>query len=161
MPDPEQPANDESSATSAESATPADPAADVDSRRRAEGIAAYASQFGIPEEEVIPFMAGMLGEHMAEEAQHSAATTWRDNALSRRDRSLIVIASLITQGGVDARLRGHLRWAPDNGVSREELDEMVALLAVYVGYPRASTGMELLREVLGTGEDTPGEEEGS
>jgi 4-carboxymuconolactone decarboxylase len=120
-----------------------------DSARRAEGIAAYASQFGIPEEEVIPFMAGLLGERMAEEAQHSAATTWRDNALSRRDRSLIVIASLITQGGVDDRLRGHLRWAPQNGVTREELDELVALLAVYVGYPKASTGMELLREELG------------
>lgn len=120
-----------------------------DSARRAEGIAAYASQFGIAEEEVIPFMAGLLGEHMAEEAQHSAATTWRDNALSQRDRSLIVIASLITQGGVDARLRGHLRWAPENGVTREELDEMVALLAVYVGYPKASTGMELVREELG------------
>jgi hypothetical protein len=37
MPEPDQPANDESSATPAESA------ADVDSRRRAEGIAAYAS----------------------------------------------------------------------------------------------------------------------
>lgn len=163
MPDPEQSANAESSATPAATSTEpaasaapggaARPAADADSRRRAEGIAAYASQFGIAEEEVIPFMAGMLGEHMAEEAQHSAATTWRDNALSRRDRSLIVIASLITQGGVDGRLRGHLRWAPENGVTREELDEMVALLAVYVGYPRASTGMELLREVLGSGDD--------
>lgn len=150
MSEPEQP-------TSAEpSGAPASP--DVDSARRAEGIAAYASQFGIPEEEVIPFMAGLLGEHMAAEAQHSAATTWRDNALSRRDRSLIVIASLITQGGVDARLRGHLRWAPENGVTREELDQLVALLAVYVGYPKASTGMELLREELGTGDgDTSSE----
>jgi 4-carboxymuconolactone decarboxylase len=128
------------------------PANDHDSARRAEGIAVYASQFGIPEEEVIPFMAGMLGEHMAAEAQHSAAPTWRDNSLSRRDRSLIVIASLITQGGVDARLRGHLRWAPENGVTREELEELVALLAVYVGYPKASTGMELLRDELGLGE---------
>jgi 4-carboxymuconolactone decarboxylase len=98
-------------------------------------------------------MAGMLGEHMAAEAQHSAATTWRDNALSRRDRSLIVIASLITQGGVDARLRGHLRWAPENGCTREELDELVALLAVYVGYPQASIGMEQLREELGTDDE--------
>ncbi len=132
---------------------------DHDSKRRAEGIAAYASQFGIPEGEVVPFMAGMLGEHMAAEAQHSAGPAWRDNALSRRDRSLIVIASLITQGGVDARLRGHLRWAPENGVTRGELDELVALLAVYVGYPKASTGMELLREELGAGEDGTGREE--
>ena len=155
---PERPTSAPPAATPPSPAEPGAPAAGVDSARRAEGIAAYASQFGIAEEEVIPFMAGMLGEHMAEEAQHSAATAWRDNALSRRDRSLIVIASLITQGGVDARLRGHLRWAPENGVTREELDELVALLAVYVGYPRASTGMELLREVLGTGDDTPASE---
>ena len=129
------------------------PTDERDSARRAEGIAAYASQFGLAEEEVVPFMAAMLGEHMAEEAQHSAAAAWRENALSRRDRSLIVIASLITQGGVDARLRGHLRWAPENGATREELEELVALLAVYVGYPKASTGMELLREELGTDED--------
>jgi 4-carboxymuconolactone decarboxylase len=134
-----------------------DGADERDSARRAEGIAAYANQFGIPEGEVKAFMADLLGEHMAEEAQHSAASAWRDNALSRRDRSLIVIASLITQGGVDARLRGHLRWAPENGVSREELDELVTLLAVYVGYPKASTGMELLREELGPmpGENDP------
>jgi 4-carboxymuconolactone decarboxylase len=117
--------------------------------RRGEGIAAYASQFGIPEEEVPAFMAAMLGEQMAEEAQHSAAAAWRENALSRRDRSLIVIASLITQGGVDSRLRGHLRWAGENGASREELEELVSLLAVYVGYPKASLAMELLREELG------------
>ena len=123
-----------------------------DSARRAEGIAAYASQFGISEEEVVPYMEQMLGPLMAEEAQHSAAAAWRDGALSRRDRSLVVVASLVTQGGVDARLRGHLRWAPENGVSRAELDELMALLAVYVGYPKASVGMEALRDELGAGE---------
>ena len=124
-----------------------------DSARRAEGIAAYASQFGLSEEETAPYMEQLLGSAMAEEAQHAAAAAWREGALSRRDRSLAVIAALVTQGGVDARLRGHLRWAPENGCTREELDELVALLAVYVGYPKASTGMELLREELGTGEE--------
>jgi len=122
----------------------------LDSERRARGIAAYASQFGLSEQEVVGHMDAMLGEHMAQEAQQAAAGAWRDgSALSMRDRSLIVIASLVTQGGVDARLRGHLRWAPENGATRAELDELMALLAVYVGYPKASTGMELLREELG------------
>jgi alkylhydroperoxidase/carboxymuconolactone decarboxylase family protein YurZ len=120
--------------------------------RRAEGIAAYASQFGVPEAEVPAMMAAMIGEQMAEEAQHSAAAAWRENALSRRDRSLIVIASLITQGGVDSRLRGHLRWALENGATREELEQLVSLLAVYVGYPKASLAMDLLREELGAGD---------
>ena len=129
---------------------------DHDSKRRAEGIAAYASQFGLSEEETAPYMEQLLGPAMAEEAQHAAAAAWREGgALSRRDRSLAVIASLVAQGGVDARLRGHLRWAPENGLSRAELDELITLLAVYVGYPKASVGMEALRDELGPG---PGEE---
>jgi 4-carboxymuconolactone decarboxylase len=123
-----------------------------DSARRAEGIAAYASQFGISEGEVGPFMDDLLGPAMAEEAQHAAAAAWREGALSRRDRSLVVIAALVAQAGVEPRLRGHLRWAPENGVTRAELDELMTLLAVYVGYPKASVGMEALRDELGAGE---------
>lgn len=123
----------------------------LDSERRARGIAAYASQFGLSEQEVVTHMDALLGPHMASEAQHAAAGAWQEGTLSMRDRSLIVIASLVSQGGVDARLRGHLRWAPQNGATRAELDELMALLAVYVGYPKASVGMELLREELGGG----------
>ncbi|HEY4278951.1 MAG TPA: carboxymuconolactone decarboxylase family protein [Conexibacter sp.] len=117
--------------------------------RRARGLRMYARQFGLSEEQVAAHMTEMLGPHMAEEAWQSGAGAWSDTDLSMRDRSLIVIAALVTQGGVDARLRGHLRWAPENGVTRAELDALMALLAVYVGYPRASTGMELLRDELG------------
>lgn len=126
---------------------------DPDGERRAEGIAAYASQFGLSEPETVAHMEQMLGAEMAREAQHAAAAAWREGALSRRDRSLIVIASLVSQGGVDSRLRGHLRWAPENGATRAELDELMALLAVYAGYPRASVGMEALREELGPDDD--------
>jgi 4-carboxymuconolactone decarboxylase len=117
--------------------------------RRARGLAMYASQFGMSEDEVAAHMTRMLGPRMAEEAWQSGAGAWSDEDLSMRDRSLIVIAALVTQGGVDARLRGHLRWALDNGATRAELDALMALLAVYVGYPRASTGMEVLQDELG------------
>jgi 4-carboxymuconolactone decarboxylase len=91
----------------------------------------------------------MLGERMAREAINAGGGAWVDDCLSLRDRSLVVVASLVTQGGADARLRGHLRWAVDHGATREELEALIALLAVYVGYPRASTAMELLRDELG------------
>ncbi len=123
-----------------------------DEARRTRGLEMYASQFGLSVEEVAEHMTAMLGPRMAEEAWQSGAGAWSDDDLSMRDRSLVVIAALVTQGGVDARLRGHLRWALENGATRGELDALMALLAVYVGYPRASTGMELLREELGTGE---------
>ncbi len=101
-------------------------------------------------------MTGMLGERMAHEAIVAAGGAWVDDCLSPRDRSLIVIASLVTQGGVEARLRGHLRWALEHGATGEELEALMTLLAVYTGYPRASTAIELLRDELATREDLAG-----
>jgi 4-carboxymuconolactone decarboxylase len=98
-------------------------------------------------------MRGMLGDRMAREAIDAAGGAWVDDCLSLRDRSLIVVAALVTQSGADARLRGHLRWALDHGATPEELEALITLLAVYAGYPRASTAMELLREELGQATD--------
>jgi 4-carboxymuconolactone decarboxylase len=112
------------------------------------GVRAYASQFGISPEEVPSWLADRFGERFGGEAINAAAGAWTDDALSLRDRSLIVVAALIAQGGVDDRLRGHVRWAVEHGSSRDELEALVTLLAVYVGFPRASTGMEVVRQEL-------------
>jgi 4-carboxymuconolactone decarboxylase len=93
---------------------------------------------------------------MAREAINAAGGAWVDDCLSLRDRSLIVVAALVAQGGVDPRLRGHLRWAVDHGATHDELEALITLLAVYAGYPRASTAMELLRDELGQGTDREG-----
>jgi alkylhydroperoxidase/carboxymuconolactone decarboxylase family protein YurZ len=112
------------------------------------GLEAYASQFGIEPEAVLDHMTELVGERMAREAIISAAGAWTDDCLTLRDRSLIVLAALIVQGGADARMRPHVRWAIEHGATREELEAMCALLAVYAGYPRASTGVEVVREEL-------------
>lgn len=112
------------------------------------GLDAYSSQFGVPRDEVAAWFAERFGDRFGEEAINSAAGAWVDDALSLRDRSLIVVAALITQGGVEDRLRGHVRWAVEHGSAREELEALVTLLAVYVGYPRAAAGMEIVREEL-------------
>jgi 4-carboxymuconolactone decarboxylase len=112
------------------------------------GVRAYASQFGISPEEVPSWLADRFGERFGGEAINAAAGAWTDDALSLRDRSLVVVAALIAQGGVDDRLRGHVRWAVEHGSSRDELEALVTLLAVYVGFPRASTGMEVVRQEL-------------
>jgi 4-carboxymuconolactone decarboxylase len=112
------------------------------------GLRAYASQFGISPEEVPAWFADRFGERFGGEAINAAAGAWTDDALSLRDRSLIVVAALIAQGGVDDRLRSHVRWAVEHGSNRDELEALVTLLAVYAGYPRASTGMEVVRDEL-------------
>jgi alkylhydroperoxidase/carboxymuconolactone decarboxylase family protein YurZ len=122
---------------------------DADSTRRARGLAAYASQFGIAESEVAAHLGALIGDRMADEAISAAGGgAWEEGPLTLRERSMIVLASLITQGGAEARLRGHVRWAVEHGVTAEQIEELATLLAVYTGYPRASTAMELIRAEL-------------
>jgi 4-carboxymuconolactone decarboxylase len=117
--------------------------------RWARGIAAYASQFGLPEEEVFPHLSSRFGEGMATEAVVAAGRAWDpDSPLSLRDRSLAVLAALAAQGGVEDRLRPHVRWALEHGATRAEIEGLLAFLAVYIGYPRASVAMEVAREEL-------------
>lgn len=112
------------------------------------GLDAYASQFGIPREEVPEWFRTRMGERFGTEAINAAAGAWVDDCLSLRDRSLVVIAALVAQGAVDQRLRGHVRWALEHGSNRDELEALVTLLAVYVGFPRASVAIEIVRNEL-------------
>jgi 4-carboxymuconolactone decarboxylase len=119
-----------------------------ETERISRGRAAYASQFRLPEDEAVEELKRVVGERMATEAISAAGGAWLDDCLSLRDRSLIVLAALATQGGVEARLRVHARWALDHGATAQELEALGALLAVYVGYPRASVAMETIRGVV-------------
>lgn len=112
------------------------------------GVAAYASQLGVRPDEVEAWFAQRMGERFGREAINAAAGAWVDDCLSLRDRSLAVVAALVAQGAVDDRLRGHVRWAVEHGSSQEELEALVTLLAVYVGFPRASVAMEIVRDEL-------------
>ena len=112
------------------------------------GLDAYASQFGISCEEVPAWFAERFGERFGEEAINAAGGAWVEDCLSLRDRSLLVVAALIAQGGVDERLRGHVRWAVEHGATRDELEALGALLAVYAGFPKASAGLQIVREEL-------------
>ena len=126
----------------------------TDDGRYDRGLDAYADQFGVPREEVERWFDDRFGRRFRDEAINAAGGAWADDELSLRDRSLIVIAALIAQGGVDARLRSHVRWAIKHGATAAEIEALVSLLAVYVGYPRASVGMEVVREELGRPDDS-------
>jgi len=128
---------------------------DAGSERRRRGLAAYASQFGIDEQDVERHLSSLIGPRMAAEAIFAAGGgAWEEGVLSLRDRSLIVLASLITQGGSEDRLRGHVRWAVRHGVTPAQIEELATLLAIYAGYPRASSAMQTIRAELSTVEET-------
>jgi alkylhydroperoxidase/carboxymuconolactone decarboxylase family protein YurZ len=115
--------------------------------RRAAGARAYASQFAVPASEVPALLNEWFGARMAEEGLMAMGGSAWDDTLSRRERSMIVVGALIALGGVDERLRGHVRAALANGVTHDELDALASMLAVYVGFPRATAGMRVIKEL--------------
>jgi len=72
---------------------------------------------------------------------------WERPELSRRDRSLVTVAVLIAQYRIN-ELPFHLRFAQQNGVTRDELVEVITHLAFYAGWPAASTAVGIARKVF-------------
>ena len=72
---------------------------------------------------------------------------WERPELSKRDRSLATVASLVAMNLPD-QLRFHLNFALQNGVREEELIEMITHLAFYAGWPNAMSAIMVAKEVL-------------
>ena len=72
---------------------------------------------------------------------------WERPGLSKRDRSMITVASLVALYRTN-EMPGHFKRALDNGVTRTELIELVTHLAFYGGWPTATTAIGILRRVL-------------
>ena len=72
---------------------------------------------------------------------------WERPGLSKRDRSLIVVATLIALGR-ERQLVGHLQRALDNGVTKNEISEIITHLAFYAGWPAAMTAAQIAKDVF-------------
>lgn len=68
---------------------------------------------------------------------------WERPGLSKRDRSLITVAALVTAYRPN-QMPFHMQRAIENGVTREELVELVTHLAFYAGWPSAVTAADVL-----------------
>ena len=80
----------------------------------------------------------------------------RNDLLSLRDRSLVTITSLISQGITDNSLKYHLQSAKNNGITRTEAAEIITHIAFYAGWPKAWAAFNLAKEVWN--EDVKGED---
>ena len=72
---------------------------------------------------------------------------WERPELSKRDRSLITCAALMAMGRYE-QLRGHLERALNNGVTRDEIREILMQVAIYGGMPAAVDSFRIAREVF-------------
>jgi 4-carboxymuconolactone decarboxylase len=72
---------------------------------------------------------------------------WERPGLSKRDRSLITVATLVSLYRTN-ELPFHLERALENGVTKNELVELITHLAFYAGWPPASTAVGIARQVF-------------
>src|SRR5438309_7713965 len=72
---------------------------------------------------------------------------WERPQLSKRDRSLITVASLVAMYRTD-QLRGHIGRALDNGVTKEEIVEVITHMALYSGWPTAANASQVAMQVF-------------
>lgn len=61
----------------------------------------------------------------------------RNDLLSLRDRSIVTVVSLMSQGLTDSSFKYHLESAKKNGVTRTEMAEILTHAAFYAGWPKA------------------------
>ncbi len=74
---------------------------------------------------------------------------WTRPGLDRRSRSMITLTALIARGH-DEELALHLRAARTNGLSDDEIKEVILHSAIYCGVPAANTAFRIAQEVLGS-----------
>ncbi|MDE5844481.1 MAG: carboxymuconolactone decarboxylase family protein [Muribaculaceae bacterium] len=71
----------------------------------------------------------------------------RNDLLSLRDRSIVTITCLISQGITDTSLTYHLQEAKKNGITRTEISEILTHIAFYAGWPKAWAAFRLAKDV--------------
>lgn len=78
--------------------------------------------------------------------RHAWGDIWTRPGLSRHTRSLITISMLIGMNRSE-ELKLHLRAAANNGVTRDEIKEVIMQSAIYCGIPAANATFHLAESV--------------
>jgi 4-carboxymuconolactone decarboxylase len=72
---------------------------------------------------------------------------WERPQLSKRDRSLITCAALVALGKTE-QMTFHFPRAKENGVTEEELVELITHLAFYAGWPAAMSAATKAKDLF-------------
>lgn len=79
--------------------------------------------------------------------RHAWGEIWTRPALDRKTRSFMTLAMLIALNRGD-EFKLHVRGAINNGLSKDDIKEVILQAAIYCGVPAANTAVHLAQEVL-------------
>ena len=89
--------------------------------------------------------------------EYAWGTIWTRPGLDRRSRSMITLTALVARGHHE-ELAMHVRAARTNGLSVDEIKEVLLQTAIYCGVPDANTAFRIAQAVLAE-EETTGEDD--
>lgn len=72
---------------------------------------------------------------------------WERPQLSKRDRSMVTMAAVMAMKGQD-EIGAHVSRALDNGVTREEISELITHITFYIGWPAGVNAARRAQEVF-------------
>ena len=84
----------------------------------------------------------------------------REDKLSLKNRSIVTISALIGKGIADSSLKHHLMNAKNNGITKEEMAEILTHIAFYAGWPNAWAAFNMAKEIYADEIKNPKEEHG-
>ena len=71
----------------------------------------------------------------------------KNDVLSLHDRSIVTVSALVASGVIDSSLKFHIASAKKNGVTKEEMVEIITQLGFYAGWPKAWAAFNMAKEV--------------
>ena len=71
----------------------------------------------------------------------------REDKLSLKQRSIVTVSVLIGKGMLDSSFKYHIQSAKKNGVTAEEMAELITHAAFYAGWPNAWAAFNMAKEV--------------
>ncbi len=71
----------------------------------------------------------------------------KNDILPLKERCIVTISALVASGMVDSSLKYHLQNAKNNGITKEEMAEIITQLGFYGGWPKAWAAFNMAKEV--------------
>lgn len=78
---------------------------------------------------------------------HAWGNTWQREGISLKTRSIVTVSMLVALGKMH-ELKIHVRGALNNGVSKQELQEIFLHASVYCGFPAAVDAFKVASQVI-------------
>ena len=116
---------------------------------RTQGLDVFKQMLpGLVADDVTSLRDGGIADELGDlSLDHVFGALWNRPGLDRRSRSLVTLGALITLRASD-ELKAHFQIALNNGLTVEEIEEVIYHISGYAGYPAAVNARKVAREAL-------------